>query len=145
MPQKKKLTSTSLKKADYELLADFRYRLRKFLGFSEAAAIARGVTPQQYQALLAIQGFPGKDWVTVGELADQIQVAHHSAGGLVRRMEALGLTERETSSQDRRCVRIRLTRKGLKILSKLIHVHRNELRHVGPDIVTLLEKASAAD
>ena len=56
----------SLNKADYELLAEFRYTLRTFLGFSESAAIEHGVSPQQYQALLAIEGFPGRNWVTIG-------------------------------------------------------------------------------
>ena len=80
-----------LTKADYELLAAFRYALRKFLGFSENAAIANGVSPQQYQTLLAIEGFPGRNWVTIGELAEQIRIAHHSAVGMVDRMEGLGL------------------------------------------------------
>ena len=79
--------TASLSKADYEALAEFRYALRKFLGFSEAAASEHGVTPQQYQALLAIEGFPGRNWVTVGELAEQMRIAHHSAVGLVDRMQ----------------------------------------------------------
>ncbi|HWW03374.1 MAG TPA: helix-turn-helix domain-containing protein [Candidatus Acidoferrum sp.] len=39
------------------------------------------MTPQQHQALLAIQGFPGRDCVTVGELAERLQLRHHSAVG----------------------------------------------------------------
>src|SRR6185312_15801055 len=60
-----------LTKKDYELLAQFRHTLRKFLGFSEAAAIGHGITPQQYQVLLAIEGYPGRNWTTIGELAEQ--------------------------------------------------------------------------
>ena len=60
--------SKQLDKAQYEALAAFRYALRKFLRFSESAAQAAGITPQQHQALLAIKGFPGRDQVTVGEL-----------------------------------------------------------------------------
>ena len=91
-----------LTKADYELLAAFRYALRKFVGFSENAAIANGVSPQQYQTLLAIEGFPGRNWVTIGELAEQMRIAHHSAVGMVDRMEGLGLLKRASSEQDRR-------------------------------------------
>ena len=86
----------SLSKTDYETLAEFRYALRKFLGFSEAAASEHGVTPQQYQALLAIEGFPERNWVTIGELAEQMRVAHHSAVGLVDRMETMRLVKRTT-------------------------------------------------
>ena len=102
-----------LTKADYELLAAFRYALRKFLGFSENAAIANGVSPQQYQTLLAIEGFPGRNWVTIGELAEQMRIAHHSAVGMVDRMEGLGLLKRASSKQDRRRVQVRLREKAI--------------------------------
>ena len=131
-----------LTKADYELLAAFRYALRKFLGFSENAAIANGVSPQQYQTLLAIEGFPGRNWVTIGELAEQMRIAHHSAVGMVDRMEGLGLLKRASSEQDRRRVQVSLTRKGHYILEKLYRIHRAELRSVGPQLAALLQKAA---
>ncbi len=133
----------SLSKEDFELLADFRYTLRKFLGFSEAAAIGHGVSAQQYQALLAIEGFPGRSWVTVGELAEQLRIAHHSAVGLVNRMEALQLVKRSPSTEDRRRVEVSLTPKGLGILEKLYRAHREELKTIGPKLITLLHKASS--
>ena len=131
-----------LTKADYELLAAFRYALRKFVGFSENAAIANGVSPQQYQTLLAIEGFPGRNWVTIGELAEQMRIAHHSAVGMVDRMEGLGLLKRASSEQDRRRVQVSLTRKGHYILEKLYRIHRAELRSVGPQLAALLQKAA---
>ncbi|MDQ8184620.1 MarR family transcriptional regulator [Pelagicoccus sp. SDUM812002] len=140
MPKRKQ--AAKLKKEDYELLSEFRYRLRKFLGFSEAAAIEHGVTPQQYQAMLSIHGFPARDWVTVGELAEKMQIEHHSAGGLIRRMEASELVRKKASEEDRRVAQIRLTPKGLKILSKLIRVHQDELGLVGPDLIGLLNEAA---
>lgn len=132
----------ALTKEDYELLAQFRYTLRKFLGFSEAAALEHGVTPQQYQVLLAIEGFPGRNWVTIGELAEQMQVAHHSAVGLVDRMEALKLVRREASKEDRRRVQASLTPKGLKVLEKLYRAHREELQSVGPRLAGILQRAT---
>lgn len=131
-----------LSKSDYEALAEFRYALRKFLGFSEAAAAEHGVTPQQYQALLAIEGFPGRNWVTIGELAEQMRIAHHSAVGLANRMEAMRLVKRVASPDDRRRVHVRLTPKGLKLLEKLYRVHRDELRSTGPQLASLLQKAA---
>ena len=132
-----------LTKADYELLAAFRYALRKFVGFSENAAIENGVSPQQYQTLLAIEGFPGRNWVTIGELAEQMRIAHHSAVGMVDRMEGLGLLKRASSEQDRRRVQVSLTRKGHYILEKLYRIHRAELRSVGPQLAALLQKAAS--
>lgn len=132
-----------LTKSDYEALAEFRYALRKFLGFSEAAAAEQGVTPQQYQALLAIEGFPGRNWVTIGELAEQMRIAHHSAVGLVDRMEAMKLVKRRAAAEDRRRVRVSLSAKGLKLLEKLYRVHRDELRSCGPQLTAALQKAAA--
>ncbi|WP_414661203.1 MarR family winged helix-turn-helix transcriptional regulator [Horticoccus sp. 23ND18S-11] len=135
-------TARPLTKDDYELLAEFRYTLRKFFGFSETAALGHGATPQQYQALLAIEGFPGRNWVTMGELAEQMQVAHHSAVGLVDRMETLRLLRRTTSKEDRRRVHVTLTARGLAVLEKLYRAHRDELQSVGPRLVGLLRQAT---
>ena len=131
-----------LSKEDYELLARFRHALRTFLGFSERAALCHGVTPQQYQTLLAIEGFPGRDWVLVGELAEQMCVAHHSAVGLVDRLEKSKLVRRTPSPEDRRRVRVSLTEKGRSVLEKLYRVHRAELQTVGPRLIELLRRAS---
>jgi DNA-binding MarR family transcriptional regulator len=132
-----------LTKVDYELLAAFRYALRKFLGFSEDAAIEAGISAQQYQVLLAIEGFPGRNWVTMGELAEQMRIAHHSAVGMADRMEQLGLVKRVTSERDRRMVQVSVTRKGRNILEKLYRIHRAELRSIGPQLAALLQKAAS--
>ncbi len=131
-----------LSKEDFELLAEFRYTLRTFLGFSEAAAASHGVTAQQYQALLAIEGFPGRNWVTMGELAERLRIAHHSAVGLVDRMETLRLVRRVKSPENRRSVQVSLTPKGLGVLAKLYRAHRAELKAVGPKLIQLLNQAA---
>lgn len=128
----------SLSQNQYENLASFRFALRQFLRFSEQAAQAAGVTPQQHQALLAIKGFPGRSRVTVGELAERLQTAHHSAVGLVDRLVAEKLVKREASKEDRRQVFVVLTRAGEKLLEALSAVHHEELRRVGPEIRELL-------
>lgn len=84
-PAKRHSSPAANKKSDYEALAAFRYALRQFLRFSEDAAATEGLSPQQHQALLAIKGFPGRDSVTIGELAEKLQVRHNSAIGLVDR------------------------------------------------------------
>ena len=102
----------SVSQAEYETLAAFRYALRQFLHFSDTAAEAVGLTPQQHQALLAIKGFPGRDRVTIGELAERLQIRHHSAVGLVDRLVTQKLVAREAAADDRRQVYVRLTPAG---------------------------------
>ena len=134
MAGKKKLT-----KAEYEMLAAFRFALRQFLRFSEDAAQEAGITPQQHQALLAIKGFPGRDRVSVGELAGRLQVAHHSAVGLIDRLVMEKLVAREASEEDRRRVFITLTRHGEDVLETLSSAHREQLRRMGPGMLKVLE------
>src|SRR5215213_3873294 len=98
-----------LSKAEYELLASIRYSLRQFHHFSEEAARTVGLKPQQYQALLVVKGFPGRDWVTVGELAERLQIRHHSAVGLVNRLVAHKWLVRISAIDDRRQVHLALT------------------------------------
>lgn len=123
-----------LSKKDYESLSAFRYALRRFLRFSEEAAEAVGLTPQQHQALLAIKGFPGRDRVTNGELAERLQVRHHSVVGLVNRLETQGLIVREQGESDRREFYITLTEQGAELLERLTAVHQEELRHIAPQL-----------
>src|SRR5215475_10717312 len=124
---------------DYEMLAAFRYSLRQFVRFSEEAAHTAGLTPQQHQALLAIKGFPGRDCVTVGELAERLQLRHHSAVGLIDRMVIEKLVERAVSKKDRRQVFIQLTQGGEKKLEKLSTLHRRQLKRIAPELGRLLE------
>src|ERR1039457_6201031 len=129
-----------LSKSQYEMLAAFRYALRQFLHFSEEAAHAAGITPQQHQALLAVKGFPGRDCVTVGELAERLQLRHHSAVGLVDRLVLEKLVARAPSNEDRRQVLIELTRRGEETLEKLSALHLEQLKRIGPELTRLLDR-----
>jgi DNA-binding MarR family transcriptional regulator len=134
-----------LSKSQYETLAAFRHALRRFIRFSEEAAQGPGITAQQYQALLAIKGFPARDSVTVGELAERLQLRHHSAVGLIDRLAAEKLVVRVPSAQDRRQVLIHLTSRGEKVLGKLASVHREQLKRIVPEIGQLLERLNYAE
>jgi DNA-binding MarR family transcriptional regulator len=116
-----------LSKHDFEVLADFRYQIRKFVRFSEQLARQHGIKPQQYQLLLQIKGYPGRDWATVGELAERLQAQHHGVVALISRCEKLGFVERRRSSEDRRRIEVRLLKKSHKFLDKLARLHRAEL------------------
>jgi DNA-binding MarR family transcriptional regulator len=129
-----------LGQSQYETLAAFRYALRRFIRFSEQAAQDAGITPQQYQALLAVKGFPGGRTISVGELAERLQLRHHSVVGLVDRLVAEKLVVRGESAEDRRRVLIQTTRRGEDFLEKLATVHHAQLRRIGPEISQLLER-----
>jgi DNA-binding MarR family transcriptional regulator len=137
MPARQKLS-----KAQYESLAAFRYALRQFLRFSEDAAKRAGLTPQQHQALLAIKGFPGRDWVTVGELAERLQLRHHSTVELVDRLADLKFVARAASQADRRHVHVQLTARGEHVLDTLSSAHERQLRRMGPQLNSLLKRLS---
>jgi DNA-binding MarR family transcriptional regulator len=114
-------------KQDFETLSDFRYQLRRFLRWSEQLTRSRGITNLQYLLLLHVKGFPGRDWATVGELAERLQAKHHGVVALVSRCEKLGLVERRTGRSDGRAVEIHLTRKGERTVDRLARLHRDEL------------------
>jgi len=122
--------------ADYRHLAEFRYFLRHFLSFSEEAARAAALSPQQHQALLAIRGFGGK--LTVGELAERLAVKPHSAVGMADRLVESGLVIRKPGARDRRQVMLSLTQAGQRKLAKLSKAHREELKRLAPLLKPLL-------
>lgn len=124
------MSSRTLSKRDFETLSEFRYRLRRFLRFSEQVTRRHGITPLQYQLLLHIKGFPGRHWATVGELAERLQAAHHGTVALISRCEALGWVERRQGQADRREVEIHLTAAGGKMAERMARLHRDE--HLNP-------------
>jgi DNA-binding MarR family transcriptional regulator len=99
--------------ADYQAAAELRRRLRKFLAHGDATVRGCGLTPQRYLLLLAVKGAPdGSETRTVGEIADDLQLAQSSTTELVDRAEAAGLVVRAGSPRDGRVVRIGLTPAG---------------------------------
>ncbi len=131
-----------LAQADYRTLALFRQQLRRFLRFSERAAAGAGLAPGQYQALLALRGSP---WgrLAVGELAAALEVRHHSAVGLVDRLEGLGLVGRHADAADRRRVLVSATARGERTLARLAAAHRAELQAMAPTLRRLLRTLGA--
>ncbi len=125
---------------DYRALSQFRYQIRLFLHFSEEAARTEGLEPQQHQMLLAIQALEDVESPTIGQLAEHLVLRHHSAVGLVDRLEARGLVARLKSEADRRQVRVRLTSDGVEKLRRLSALHQEELRHSGPLLVEALDR-----
>lgn len=137
--------SSELSLADYQLLAEFRSLLARFLAFSTEAAHDAGLAPRQHQALLAIKGYPRGTRVTVGDLAERLGIRHHSAVGLVDRLADSGYLVRRTDIADRRRAILALTAAGEKALAALSAAHREELRRIAPLLGPLLKQLSSAD
>jgi len=124
---------------EYHRIEEFRFQLRRFLNFSETAAREAGIEPQQHQALLVIKSLHGKAPATIGHIARRLLLKHHSAVGLVDRLQALGLTTRTVSPDDARQVLVALTKKGERLLRKLSIAHRTELNQTAPALITILQ------
>lgn len=127
-------------KANYEALAEFRYALRKFLAFSEEAASRVGLTPQQHQALLAVKGAPGTDWLSISQIADRLLVRHHTAVELIDRLVSLGLVIRKADPSDGRRMQVFLTEEGEQALDDLSASHIDELKNIRPTLRKLLKQ-----
>ena len=124
------MSTRKMSKVDFETLARFRYQLRRFLRFSEEVTRLNGVTPLQYQLMLQIKGFPGREWATVAELAERLQAKHHGVVALISRCEEAGLVRRNVGRDDQRRVEIQLTQAGERRLNQLARLHRDELLSV---------------
>ena len=113
-------------KHDLEAMSVFRYELRKFLRVSEEIAGAAGITTLQYQLMLHVRGFAGRQWATVGELAERLQAAPNGTAALVSRCESAGFVIRKADENDRRQVQVHLTPKGERCLLKLAAQHKEQ-------------------
>lgn len=130
----------ALARAQYVALAAFRYELRRFLAFSEAAAHAAGLPPQQHQALLAIAGFDSENAPTVGALSERLMIAAHTATELVARMVDAGLIVKAPSQDDRRKTHLTLTGRAKALLAELSAAHLKELRSLEPALISALAR-----
>jgi DNA-binding MarR family transcriptional regulator len=133
-------TNTEILSEDYQALAEFRYQIRRFLRFSEQVARAAGIEPQQHQVLLAIKGLPPEKRATIGELAERLQIQHHSTVELVDRLEDGGLVERQRDEEDQRRVLVHLTQQGEELLQRISSSTLAELRVAGPMLVQALSR-----
>lgn len=133
----RELTENSIADSDYRALAEFRHHIRRYLDFSDQLARRLGLEPKQYQLMLAIKGLPEGIEPTVGALAQQLQIRHHSAVELADRAEKNGLVERVRTGA---FVYINLTKHGERILARAVEERLEELRVAGPVLVKALQK-----
>ena len=124
--------------ADYRALSEFRYQIRRYLAFSDAAAHAVGLPSRQYQLLLALKGLPEEIEATIGNLAERLNIRHHSAVELVDRLEKRELVQRERSELHRSFVFVRITTEGESVLKKVVATRISDLKVAGPILVKTL-------
>lgn len=132
--------TNALSASNYRTLARFRYALRLFQRFSEDAARSVGLTPAQHQLMLAVKGWDGPDDPTIGDLAEKLQLRHHSTVELVQRASGGDLVTTISDAHDGRVQRVVLTTTGEELLSSLSVTHRDELRRFRAEMADLLEE-----
>jgi len=126
---------------DYKALASFRYAMRKFLSFSRGVLLAEAeLTPEQYEAMLALKAFAGPAGLTIGDLSERLQVRHHTAVALVGKLVGRGLIDRKSGTADRRQVFVRLSSQGNRVLQKAAVIHRRELRERSGEMIEALSR-----
>src|SRR5438270_4806781 len=126
--------------AEYRRLSEFRFQIRRFMRFSEDAARAKGLEPQQHQTLLAIKGAPAGEQPTIAFLANRLQLAHHTMVELVDRVVDKGLAERKPSPTDRRSTLVQLTPAGAKVLGELSTLTYQEIQTKFVELLVALQR-----
>jgi DNA-binding MarR family transcriptional regulator len=132
------VSTSTMTAAEFRALAEFRYQIRIFLNGSEEAARNANLEPQQYLLMLALRGLPAGLEPSIRELAERLQLRHHSVVELVDRLERRQLLRRERSRDDRRQVILHLTPRGEKLLTRLAKQRIAELRTAAPALVRSL-------
>jgi len=135
------MVKKALQAKDYIALGAFRYAMRKFFRFSKDVVAAQAnLTPEQYEALLAIKSSSGTDGMTVGEISERLQVKHHTAVSLLDKLEARKLATRKRATADRRNVNVQLTKAGASLLARLAAIHHRELQRLSLEIINALRQ-----
>jgi DNA-binding MarR family transcriptional regulator len=120
----------------YEQLAEVRYKIRKYIRVSEAAARRSGITPKQHQLMLAIKGYPGREYATPSEIAERLQITKHACVELIQRCETTGLVTKEDNPRDARSIHISISPRGKKVLNKITALHIAQIKE--SDVFTIL-------
>ncbi|HEY2040723.1 MAG TPA: MarR family winged helix-turn-helix transcriptional regulator [Edaphobacter sp.] len=121
-------------------LAEFRYRLRRFLGFSETAAEEAGISAQQYQLLQVVATVPEGGESSISYIAERMLLRHNSAVELVDRASRSGLVRRVADEADHRKSLVEITEKGGRLLVTLMESHLQKIDNEGPEMLRALRQ-----
>lgn len=137
---RKKQSSRTISRAEYQALAEFRYQLASFLRRRRNAAQKAGIEPQQYELMLAVKGLSERKNPTIKQIAEQLRLQHHSAVELTTRLEKRGLLRRERSKEDRRAVLLSVTKEGQRTMDQVVHYSLEQLRQEAPELLKTLAR-----
>lgn len=135
---RKSRSERKLNTTDIQRLAEFRFRLRQFLHFSQQAAEEAGLRAQQHQLLLTICGMSEGAGPTIANVAARMLLKHNSTVELVDRTIEQGLLRRVHDAIDHRRIHLRLTAQGERLLHSLSSFHLQELESTGPELIRSL-------
>lgn len=96
------------------------------------------ITPQQWAVLSAISDEDAP--VTLVALARRLVVTKQNMTGMMSRLEALGLVERQEDPNDLRSSRVLLTRRGRTLVDKVSPAYEQWVRELG-DLQSLTRTA----
>ena len=121
-------------------LAEFRYQLRRFVSFSEAASESAGISAQQYQLLQVVATVPEGQESSISYIAERMVVRHNSAVELVDRAEKAGLVQRVADPNDHRRSLVETTSRGNDLLAQLVPIHLAEVRTENGELLRSLQQ-----
>lgn len=113
---------------DDPYLRVLRPLVEAYLAFSrEASRHIRSMrlTSSQFDVIATLGDTPG---LTCSELSERTLVTKGTLTGVLDRLEAKGLVQRDAVAEDRRCTKIRLTAKGDALYRKTFGAHAAFLR-----------------
>jgi DNA-binding MarR family transcriptional regulator len=94
---------------------------------------SHGLSEATYNALRILRGCGGNG-CTCGQIGEHLVAQVPDVTRLIDRLEKAGFAERARNTDDRRIVRVKITRRGLDLLARLdgpiLSAHRQQLGHM---------------
>ena len=87
---------------------------------SDANILGMGLTPPQFDIVVTLGNTPGRSFK---ELGSRTLITKGTLTGVVDRLQARGLVERQASQTDGRSTRVRLTAEGERVFREVFEPH----------------------
>jgi DNA-binding MarR family transcriptional regulator len=102
-----------------ELVIQFWSQLQSFLDARRHAALDAGLDTAGYELLLALKAFPKDVDPNISTVGKNLMLQHRVTAKVVKRLSRQGLLSTHRGRHDRRCLAMRLTSKGQRLLDRL--------------------------
>ena len=131
-------TQSASVKADASRLADFVLFTQRSCILNLSKELNRGNL--SYPQFFLLTYLTSEDYLTMTDIAKKMGHSTAAATGLVDRIEKLGYVERAHASEDRRKIMVRITSKGVEIVSHM----RKEIATDLAGILSSMDEEAAA-